>query len=128
MPDHADAHALQFAGQRRSVIRNRLIGAGWIGRIVAGEKQVPYVNQIVWAAVATSTGLPATVAPIGHSESGLPIGVQIIGGYLQDHTTIAFAGLIEHAFGGSRRRNCEIHRGHDSGKAIGSCPETRVQS
>jgi amidase len=50
--------------------------------------------------VATSTGLPATVAPIGHSESGLPIGVQIIGGYLQDHTTIAFAGLIEHAFGG----------------------------
>jgi amidase len=63
-------------------------------------KKVPYDNQIVWAAVATSFGLPATVAPIGKSESGLPIGVQIIGGYLEDATTIAFAGLIERAFGG----------------------------
>ena len=43
---------------------------------------------------------PATVAPIGRSETGLPIGVQIIGGYLDDATTIAFAGLMEHAFGG----------------------------
>ena len=46
------------------------------------------------------TGLPATAAPIGRSESGLPIGVQIIGGYLEDRTTMAFAGLIEHEFGG----------------------------
>ncbi|MGD0109423.1 MAG: amidase family protein [Rhodopila sp.] len=69
-------------------------------RLDIDGKQVPYDDQIVWAAVATSTGLPATVAPIGHSESGLPISVQTIGGYLQDHTTIAFAGLIEHAFGG----------------------------
>jgi len=69
-------------------------------RLDVDGEQVPYDNQIVWAAVATSTGLPATVAPIGHGESGLPIGVQIIGGYLQDHTTIAFAGLIERAFGG----------------------------
>ncbi|MGH7212310.1 MAG: amidase family protein, partial [Acetobacteraceae bacterium] len=63
-------------------------------------RRVPYVNQVAWAAVATLVGLPATVAPIGHSESGLPIGVQIIGGYLDDHTTIAFAGLIERTFGG----------------------------
>jgi amidase len=40
------------------------------------------------------------VAPIGRSESGLPIGVQIIGGYMEDQTTIAFAGLIEREFGG----------------------------
>jgi Asp-tRNA(Asn)/Glu-tRNA(Gln) amidotransferase A subunit family amidase len=30
--------------------------------------------------------------PIGHAGSGLPIGVQIIGGFLDDRTTIAFAG------------------------------------
>jgi amidase len=30
----------------------------------------------------------------------LPIGVQIIGGYLEHRTTIAFAGLLESAFGG----------------------------
>ena len=36
----------------------------------------------------------------GTMTSGLPIGVQIIGGYLEDRTTIAFAGLIEREFGG----------------------------
>jgi amidase len=62
-------------------------------------KKIPYGDQLAWASVATSTGLPATVAPIGHDASGLPIGVQIIGGYLEDRTTIAFAGLIEQEFG-----------------------------
>jgi amidase len=63
-------------------------------------KKVPYGDQKAWIAVATLTGLPATVAPIGRSESGLPIGAQIIGGYLEDRTTIAFAGMIEREFGG----------------------------
>ena len=63
-------------------------------------KEVAYFRQIVWASMATMLGLPATVAPIGHSEGGLPIGVQIIGPYLEDRTTIAFAGLIEREFGG----------------------------
>jgi amidase len=38
--------------------------------------------------------------PIGHSDSGLPIGVQIIGGFLRDRTTIAFAEMVEREFGG----------------------------
>ncbi len=63
-------------------------------------KKVPYDDQIAWCSIATPTGLPATVTPIGHDEHGLPIGVQIVGGYLDDHTTIAFAGMIERAFGG----------------------------
>jgi amidase len=41
-----------------------------------------------------------TTAPIGRTETGLPIGVQIIGGYLNDRTTIAFAEMIEREFGG----------------------------
>jgi len=63
-------------------------------------KKVPYGNQIAWAGVATSNGLPATTMPIAHTDGGLPIGVQIIGGYLDDNTTIAFAGLVEREFGG----------------------------
>jgi amidase len=69
-------------------------------RLDIDGRKVPYPNQIVWASMATLVGLPATVAPIGHSEDGLPIGVQIIGPYLEDHTTIAFAGLIEREFRG----------------------------
>ena len=40
------------------------------------------------------------MAPIGRSETGLPIGVQIIGPHLEDRTTLAFAVLIEREFGG----------------------------
>ncbi|WP_445928455.1 amidase [Methylocystis sp. IM3] len=54
----------------------------------------------IWAAPATVAGLPATVAPIGRDGSGLPIGVQIIGPSLEDRSTIAFAALLERAFGG----------------------------
>ena len=74
---------------------------------IDGSK-VPYYDQIVWASMATLTGLPATVAPIGRTENGLPIGVQIIGGYLEDRTTIAFAGLIERALAASPRRRSDV--------------------
>ena len=35
--------------------------------------------------------LPATVAPVGRTAGGLPVGVQIIGPYLEDRTTIEVA-------------------------------------
>ena len=61
---------------------------------------VPYNDQSIWAGIAILVGLPATTMPIGKSPEGLPIGVQIIGGYLEDRSTIAFAELIEGEFGG----------------------------
>jgi amidase len=63
-------------------------------------KRYPYRDQSVWPGIATTPGLPATVAPIDKTESGLPIGVQIVGPYLEDNTTIAFAQLLEREFGG----------------------------
>jgi amidase len=66
-------------------------------------RQVPYFDQSVWAGIATLNGLPATTVPIGHSTDGLPIGVQILSGYLEDNTTIAFARLLEREFGGFSR-------------------------
>ncbi|MBC7603448.1 MAG: hypothetical protein H7255_12420 [Ramlibacter sp.] len=33
--------------------------------------------------------------PVGTSETGLPVGMQIIGPRLEDHTPIAFADLLE---------------------------------
>ena len=63
-------------------------------------QQTPYFAQIAWSGVATLPHLPATAAPIGRSRAGLPIGAQIIGPYLEDRTTIAFAGLLEREFGG----------------------------
>ncbi|MBJ7412339.1 MAG: hypothetical protein JHD15_18520 [Phenylobacterium sp.] len=60
----------------------------------------PYFNQIAWPGVALLPNLPATAAPIGFTRGGLPIGAQIIGPYLEDRTTIAFARLLEREFGG----------------------------
>ncbi len=66
---------------------------------IDGERR-PYSEQNAWIALATSFDAPATVAPIGRSTEGLPIGVQIVGAYLEDRTTIGFAQLIEREFGG----------------------------
>ncbi|WP_433996636.1 amidase [Bradyrhizobium liaoningense] len=54
----------------------------------------------IWADPASTCGLPATAVTIERTQSGLPVGVQIIGPYLEDRTTIALAGLIEREFGG----------------------------
>jgi amidase len=69
-------------------------------RIEIDGETFPYLDQIVWPGIATLVGLPATAAPIGRTDSGLPVGVQIIGPSLEDRTTIHFAGLIEREFGG----------------------------
>jgi amidase len=69
-------------------------------RMLIDGKDISYRDQSVWAGIATLTGLPATAMPIGRSDEGLPIGMQIIGPYLEDRTTIAFAELIEREFGG----------------------------
>jgi amidase len=42
--------------------------------------------------------LPATVAPLGFSTTGLPVGVQIIGPHYGDRTTIEVARMLEHAW------------------------------
>jgi amidase len=54
----------------------------------------PYMDMIRWIAPATLTGCPATAAPIGRSDSGLPIGVQIMGPFWEDATPIVFAKLL----------------------------------
>lgn len=59
----------------------------------------PYLDQMIWAAIATLPGLPATAAPVGLSPAGLPIGAQIVGPYLEDRTPLAFARLMEREFG-----------------------------
>ena len=64
-----------------------------------GGREFPYLHLLVWAELATTCGLPATVIPIGVAE-GLPIGVQIIGPEFEDRTPLAFARMVEREFGG----------------------------
>lgn len=59
-----------------------------------------YPDQLAWPGIATLPGLPATAIPIGLSPEGLPIGVQIVGPWLEDRTPLKLAELIEREFGG----------------------------
>jgi amidase len=54
----------------------------------------PYGAQGAWGTIASLPGLPATVAPVAKDASGMPMGVQIIGPFLQDRSTIALARLL----------------------------------
>lgn len=60
----------------------------------------PYFEHGKWASIACLAGLPVTVTPIDLSAAGLPIGIQIIGPYLEDRTPLAFAEELEKEFGG----------------------------
>ncbi|XP_076371380.1 fatty-acid amide hydrolase 2-like isoform X2 [Tachypleus tridentatus] len=54
----------------------------------------------VYTAVFNSLGLPALQCPVGLSQSGIPLGVQIVTAKYNDHLTLAVATEIEKAFGG----------------------------
>jgi amidase len=69
-------------------------------RINIDGKDYVYPDQLAWPGVATLPGLPATAIPVGLSPEGLPIGVQIVGPWLEDRTPLKLAELIEREFGG----------------------------
>lgn len=60
----------------------------------------PYMDGLQWPGVATVANLPATVVPTGRRVEGLPVGVQLIGPYLEDRTPLRFAALAERELGG----------------------------
>ena len=71
--------------------------------LVINGAETPYFAPAAWAGLATLGNLPSTVIPVGQTRSGLPFGAQVIGPYLEDRTTIGFAGLAEREFGGFRK-------------------------
>jgi amidase len=69
-------------------------------RLLTPTGQREYNDLLFWISFATLTGLPATTAPIGVTRAGLPVGLQIIGPYLEDATPIDIAGKLADVTGG----------------------------
>jgi amidase len=69
-------------------------------RINVDGNEYVYSDQMAWPGIANLPGLPATAIPTGLSPEGLPVGVQIVGPWLEDRTTLKLAELIEREFGG----------------------------
>jgi len=66
------------------------------------EDSVSHRSMLFWVHTANLVGLPATVAPVGLTSGGLPVGIQILGPQLEDATPIALAGHIAEVIGGFR--------------------------
>ncbi len=59
-----------------------------------------YTDLIAWTSMIGFVYLPSTVVPVGLTESGLPVGIQVVGPFLEDRTTLRFARLVEEVCGG----------------------------
>jgi amidase len=68
--------------------------------ILVNGKQRPYQDQLFWSGLPSLSYLPATAAPLGLTEAGLPVGCQIVGAEGEDPTTIEFARLLAEEIGG----------------------------
>jgi amidase len=67
---------------------------------LAGSRE--YTDLLFWISFATLAGLPATTAPAGLSRLSLPVGIQILGPYLEDATPIDVATKMAEVIGGFR--------------------------
>jgi amidase len=51
-------------------------------------------DTLAWTGLAGVVYLPSTVVPVGRTAAGLPIGVQVVGPYLEDRTTLFLAARL----------------------------------
>ena len=84
--------ASPFAHLQAGSIADRMLEIDGVSR--------PYLDLVWWSILIGMAYLPSTVVPIGRTAGGLPIGVQIVGAYLDDRTTIAVARQLSDAMGG----------------------------
>ncbi|MEZ5706370.1 MAG: amidase family protein [Burkholderiaceae bacterium] len=67
----------------------------WARRTLSIDgRPTPYHAQGAWVSLASLAGLPATQVPLGEDATGMPMGVQVVGAWLHDLTTIEVARCI----------------------------------
>ena len=59
----------------------------------------PYTDLFHWTILIGMAYLPATVVPVGTTTDGLPVGVQIVGPYMEDRTPLAVARALRDELG-----------------------------
>ncbi|HUE61363.1 MAG TPA: amidase family protein [Acidimicrobiales bacterium] len=60
----------------------------------------PQIDTLTWTGLVGVVYLPSTVVPVGLTSDGLPVGVQVVGPYLEDRTSLFVAGELESLTGG----------------------------
>jgi len=72
-------------------------GRVWERHVTVNGREVAYNDMLFWPGLTAGFHLPATVAPIGFTKAGLPLGVQITGPIYGDRMTLMAASLFEQA-------------------------------
>lgn len=68
--------------------------------IAVDNAPMQYMENLAWPGFITVANLPATAVPTWRLVDGLPMGVQIVGPYLEDRTPLRFAQLVADQLGG----------------------------
>jgi amidase len=68
--------------------------------VMVGSEQRSYWDLNAWMAPAGACYLPSTVIPVGLTSGGLPVGIQIVGPYLEDRTTLFLGKHLQAMLGG----------------------------
>ena len=61
---------------------------------------LPVLQHMFWLMLASTTGLPAVVVPVGTDGLGLPVGLQVIAPPRAERRALALAAFIERELGG----------------------------
>lgn len=75
-------------------------GSNWAEASLSEYHDLPYRHLLRWNTMIGSAYLPVTTPPVGRTEDGLPVGIQIVAPYLNDHTALAFAREVTKVIGG----------------------------
>ena len=62
--------------------------------LTVNGREEPYLDFLKWVSLPTLVGLPSTVAPVGRTPEGLPVGVQIVGARFEDRSTVEAASWL----------------------------------
>ena len=67
----------------------------WSDRVIdVNGRQRLYAELEGWPALIGGVYLPSTAAPVGRTDSGLPVGVQVVAPFLHDRTAIQVASWL----------------------------------
>ena len=71
------------------------------GRVIESSDGPRYYGEAFkWISIATLAGLPVTIMPVGKTKANLPVGIQIMGPYMEDGTSLDLAMKMEDILGG----------------------------
>jgi amidase len=71
-----------------------------VRRIQVDGRERPYTDLWPWAALTGVALLPVTAVPVGRTPAGLPVGVQVVGPWLEDRTALDLGRRLSGLLGG----------------------------